>query len=130
MSDGLAFPRLVVRDALLAAAALAFAMLLWPGEGPALALATGACWACLNFYLLALLIVSVSGPREGRRLFIFALACAKIPASYYLLYWLYQVDYLEPVGLTAGISLVPVVLLFRGLLYAKTAGTTNKFSED
>lgn len=124
------FARLVVRDALIAGAIAGVAMTAYPGEGQAFSLAAGCLWAALNFYLLSLLIVSLAAPDRANRLFIFMLACAKIPASYYLLYWLYRAEYLEPVGLTAGISLLPVVLLFRGLLQARTAGTAKNASEE
>ena len=73
--------RLVVRDILAAGALIAVAMLVWPGEGQAFAFAAGSIWAALNFYLLALLVVSLSSQNRPGRLFIFVLACAKIPAS-------------------------------------------------
>jgi len=124
------FIRLVVRDSLVAGALIAVAMTLFPGEGQAFSFFAGCAWAVLNFTLLALLLVSLSSRKKANRLFTFVLACAKIPASYYLLYWLYRAEYLEPVSLTAGITLLPVVLLFRGLLYARDAGTAKKASEE
>lgn len=124
------FIRLSVRDTALAALALGVILALYPGEGLGFSVAAGGVWAALNFFLLALLVVSISGQNRPSRLFIFMLACAKIPASYYLLYWLYRAEYLEPVGLTAGITLLPVVLLFRGLILARDAGTTKKVSEE
>ncbi len=124
------FARLAVRDALVACAIIGVAMAVYPGEGQAFSLVAGCIWASLNFYLLALLVVSLAARNRGNRLFIFVLACAKIPASYYLLYWLFRTEYLEPVGLTAGITLLPVVLLFRGLLQARNAGTAENVREE
>jgi hypothetical protein len=43
------------------------------------------------------------------------LACAKIPLSYAILFWLYQVRFLDKQGLTAGVLSLPVILLVRGI---------------
>lgn len=130
MSPATPFTRLVVRDSLVAGAVIAVAMVIFPGEGQAFSFFSGCAWAVLNFVLLAWLVVSLSAPKRVNRLFTFMLACAKIPASYYLLYWLYRAEYLEPVSLTAGIALLPVVLLFRGLQFAREAGSAKKVSEE
>lgn len=76
----------------------------------------GCLWVALNFLLLACLVEVLTGPRRASRLFIFTLACAKIPASYCVLYWLFAVDYLEPVGLSIGLAGLPVALVFRALV--------------
>lgn len=124
------FATKVVRDCLIAAIAISLAMLIYPGQGQAFSLLAGGIWVCINFYLLAMLTASILSGKGQGKLFIFMLACAKIPASYYLLFWLCRVHYMEPVGLTAGISLLPVVLLFRGLLAAGRAGNSKAASEE
>ena len=69
-------------------------------------------WLALNTVLLARLLEAVTvGKRPGLA---WLLACAKIPLSYLILYWLFQVDYLDAWGLTAGILTLPVVLGWRG----------------
>lgn len=76
----------------------------------------GCLWVALNFSLLSWLIEAALSDAHGRsQLFIFLLACAKIPASYFVLYWLYSVEYLEPVGLSIGLAALPVALVFRAL---------------
>jgi hypothetical protein len=85
------------------------------GQGIAFSFCAGCLWLGLNFAALAWLLSAVAGPLKASRWFIFAVACAKIPLSYLILFWLYRLDYLEPVGLTAGLAMLPAVLIFRGL---------------
>ena len=65
--------------------------------------------------MLAWLLGAATGPTRAPRWFVFALACAKIPASYLILFWLFGLDYLDPMGLATGLAMLPAVLLFRGL---------------
>lgn len=110
------FTELVVRDlALLAITGGALGWVLF-GSRHALSFSCGCLWAALNFGLLSWLIdAAVGEARRHSQLFIFLLACAKIPASYFVLYWLYSVDYLEPVGLSIGLAALPLALVFRAL---------------
>ena len=85
------------------------------GESFGISVLCGCLWLALNFSALAWLLSAISGPRPVSKLFLFILACAKIPASYLLLYGLYAVEYLDKTGLTVGVATLPVVLLFRGL---------------
>ena len=93
-------------------------LLTWPffGEGQAFSVTCGLLWMALNFSLLGWLLESLLGRRESSRVFNFSLACAKIPASYFILYWLYSSEYFEPVGLSAGLAALPAVLLVRALI--------------
>lgn len=85
------------------------------GLGFGFAFAAGNLWLGLNFALLAWLLGAATGPGRAPRWFIFALACAKIPVSYLILFWLFGLDYLNPMGLASGLAMLPAVLLFRGL---------------
>ena len=90
----------------------------------------GCFWVALNFFLLAWLLSLILSPRRVSRLFILLIACAKIPASYVLLWWFYQIDYLEPVGVTVGLAVLPVVLLYRGLAIARAAATPENMRKE
>lgn len=72
-------------------------------------------WLGLNFAALAWLLGAATGPQHAPRWFVFALACAKIPVSYLILFWLFGLDYLAPMGLATGLAMLPAVLVFRGL---------------
>lgn len=85
------------------------------GNAIAFSFCAGCLWLGLNFAALAWLLGALSGPRKASRWFIFAVACAKIPLSYLILFWLFRLDFLEPVGLVAGLATLPAVLIFRGL---------------
>ena len=94
-------------------------------ESPAAGLSAGiayavACaWLALNFSALALLLLAITARKKASRWFIFALACAKLPASYLLLFWLYTGGVFAPVYLTAGVASLPAVLVWRGLADAR-----------
>jgi len=90
---------------------------LWPwlGAKAGWSFTAGGLWMALNFLLLSWLLEAVIQGKRTSKLFIFAMACAKIPASYFVLYRLYTVGYLDAIGLTAGLVLLPAVLVFRGL---------------
>jgi hypothetical protein len=69
-------------------------------------------WLALNTVLLSRLLETITiGQRPGLALLF---ACAKIPLSYLILYWLFQAPYLDAGGLTVGILTLPAVLAFRG----------------
>ncbi|MCH7471472.1 hypothetical protein IIA79_00770 [bacterium] len=89
---------------------------IWRGEEFGFSFLAACLWLALNFTALTWLLTAYTSPRRPSGLFIFALACAKIPASYLILFWLYRVEYLEVVGLTVGLVMLPMVLLFRGLI--------------
>jgi hypothetical protein len=69
-------------------------------------------WVALNTLLLAGMLESITLGRNP--LVPLLLSCAKIPLSYLILFWLYRVEYLDSIGLTAGILTLPVVLGWRG----------------
>jgi hypothetical protein len=96
---------LVVHDLLLIGLAGGIAGGWWRGEDVGWSFLAACLWLSLNF----------TGSKRAPALFIFVVACAKIPASYFLLYRLYTADYLDVVGLTAGLLVLPVVLLYRGM---------------
>jgi hypothetical protein len=81
-------------------------------------------WGALNIMLLAWLLSAVkpaqSPAERPPRWFIFILVCAKIPASYFILFWIFTRDYLSPAGLAAGLTTLPVVLFIYGLRSAKS----------
>lgn len=72
-------------------------------------------WLALNTILLSRMLeaVTLGGPRGAGLALL--LACAKIPFSYAILFWLYQAEFLDDWGLTAGVLSLPVVLLARGI---------------
>ena len=106
---------LIVRDLLLVGLMGGFAATWWRGAAGGWSFLLACLWLALNFTLLAWLFESFTGQRRASLLFIFVVACAKIPASYFLLFRLYTADYLDAVGLTAGLLVLPVVLLYRGI---------------
>jgi hypothetical protein len=112
---GRTLPERVVTDFVIVAAAGGVVGAVLLGEGFGFSVAAACLWLALNFSALAWLLAAATSPKRASRLFLFTLACAKIPASYFILYWLYRMEYLEPVGLTIGLSSLPVVILFRGL---------------
>ena len=85
------------------------------GLGFGFAFCAANLWLGLNFALLAWLLGAATGPQPAPRWFVFALACAKIPVSYLILFWLFGLDYLDPMGLATGLAMLPAVLVFRGL---------------
>lgn len=87
-----------------------------------ISVAIGCIWVATNFLLLSWLIGMVVALKQAPKLFIFLVACAKLPASYFLLWWLYQITHFEPLGITIGICLLPPVLLARGLISIKGEG--------
>lgn len=89
------------------------------GLGAGLAYAVACAWLALNFSALALLLLAITAPKRPSRWFIFALACAKLPISYLLLFWLFTGSSLAPVYLVAGIASLPVVLVCRGIADAR-----------
>ncbi len=89
------------------------------GLSAGLAYAVACAWLALNFSALALLLLALTAPRRVSRWFIFALACAKLPLSYLLLFWLFTGSALAPVYLMAGIASLPVVLVCRGIADAR-----------
>ena len=92
-------------------------------EALAFSLLCGALWAAANLLALSWLLYLVVQGKRSRRLFIFPIACAKLPASYFLLWWLIRVDYTEPLGVAIGICLMPPVLLARGLYLFRQSDT-------
>jgi len=109
------FTDLVVRDLLAVGFTGGVVAGIFFTETAAVSFLLGCLWLALNFSLLAWILKMFGGDQRPSGSFIFWLACAKIPASYFLLYWLYAVDYLDTAGLTAGLLVLPVVLVFRGL---------------
>jgi hypothetical protein len=107
----------------------ALSALIW-GSGIGFSFAAASLWLALNFCLLAWLLGAIATRGRTSRLFIAAVACAKIPLSYLILYWLFRLDYMEPVGLSAGLASLPAVLLFRGLLLRGAGGPARSRSEE
>jgi hypothetical protein len=86
---------------------------LWRGSAGGAGFLCACLWLALNTVLLARLLEAITvGQRAAAA---FWLACAKIPLSYLVLYWLFQARFLDTWGLTAGILSLPVVLGFRGI---------------
>lgn len=109
------FSRLLVRDYALLGLAGALIGSLAGYEALAFSFGAGCLWLALNTILLSWLMGAFLRLEGRSRTFIFALSCAKIPAAYLLLYWLFTRDYLEPMGLAAGLITLPVVIVVRGL---------------
>ena len=129
MGDPLGFSRRVTMDLALLALAGAIPVLVVFGSTQSAGFVCSTLWTAINFLALSWLVISLMSGKSAPRLFIFALACAKIPASYYLLFWLFRVDYLGPAGLVAGLTTLPVVLLFRGLTAAREQVRQENTSE-
>lgn len=115
--------------AALAAGGGALSAFIW-GSGTGFSFAAACLWLALNFCLLAWLLGAIATRGRSPRLFIAAVACAKIPLSYLILYWLFRLDYMEPVGLSAGLASLPAVLLFRGLLLRGAGGPVRLHSKE
>ena len=128
MSAGRGFAPAVVRDFIVLGVAGGVLGSVLFGMGIGFSFLAACLWLALNFTALAWLLgAAVSGERHPRW-FILALVCAKIPASYLILYWLYRAEYLEPLGLSAGLAALPVVLLFRALV--TQVGSPRKLTQD
>jgi len=117
---------LIVRDLLIAGIAGAPLAWIWRGETGAWSFLIACVWLALNFTLLAWLLGGFSDGKRPSCLFIIALACAKIPASYFLLFWMYRVDFLDDWCLTAGILILPLVLVYRGLVSRPSEQVTEE----
>lgn len=115
MSGRLSVTDYIVRDMLLLGVAGGIVAGIWRGETTGWSFLAACLWMALNFGLLSWLLSGFMAGRRPSCLFIFIMACAKIPAAYFLLYWLYRVDYLNALGLTAGLLVFPLVLVYRGL---------------
>ncbi len=115
MTDIGAFSRLLIRDYLALGLAAALLGSIVGYEALAISFGAGCIWVGINTALLAWLLGAMLRLQGRSRTFIFLLSCAKIPAAYLLLYWLFTRDYLEPMGLAAGLITLPVVIVVRGL---------------
>jgi hypothetical protein len=115
------FLLLLVRDQCIAGLAGALLLLILKGEGAAYGFLAACLWLALNSILLGWFIGALTAPNSPNKLLVFILACAKIPAAYLLLLWLFSLSYLEPFGLAAGLTTLPLVLLFRGLASRRAA---------
>lgn len=119
MSGPLPIVDRVVRDLVLLGLAGGLVAGLWRGEQVGWSFLAGCLWMALSFILLGWLLGGFLGSSRPSFLFIFILACAKIPAAYLLLYWLYRADYSDALGLTAGLLVFPLVLVYRGLAHGR-----------
>jgi len=120
------FVWLVMRDQALLALGGGIIVGIFAGETAGFSLAAAGIWLALNFAALSWLISAVITPQRVSRLFIFGLACAKIPASYLILYWLCRAEYFAPTWLAVGFASLPVVLLYRGILSRPVASPSEE----
>ena len=115
--------RAIVRAILLLGLVMGLVLGLVFGSELGFSLFAGALWGALNFallsWLLSLLRPANDAASRPPRWFIFVLVCAKIPASYFILFWIFTRDYLSPAGLAAGLTTLPVVLFVYGLHSAR-----------
>ena len=122
------FTAAAVRDLLVVGVAGGIVAGLVRSEAAAASFLLGCLWLALNFTLLAWILSMFGAANRPAGSFVFWLVCAKIPASYFLLYWLYAVDYLDTAGLTAGLLVLPLVLVYRGLAWAGKSKIEEKDS--
>jgi len=115
MNTGLDFSSRVAIDLVVVSAVGGIITWPWLGAGIGWSFAAGCLWTALNLLLLSWLLEAIVQRAKVSKLFILVMACAKIPASYFVLFRLYTVGYLDVTGLTAGIVILPVTLIFRGL---------------
>jgi len=85
------------------------------GEAAACSFLLACLWAAANIALLALFVSTIFAQKSPTRLLVFILVCAKIPASYLILYWLLSAEFTDQRGLVAGLVAFPIVLIVRGL---------------
>lgn len=130
MNQTVEFTLQVARDTAFAGLAAGIIALVFTSEGLALSVVCGSFWMATNFLALGLLLILVLTGKQVPRLFIFPVACAKLPASYFLLWWLIRADYLEPLGVAIGICLMPPVLVVRGLALFRQYDTRQSISEE
>lgn len=124
-----AFSRLLIRDYILLGLAGGLVLGLWRGEGWGAGFAAACFWLGLNTAILTWLLGALLAPGKPQRLFVFLIACAKIPAAYLLLFWLFSRDFLEPIGLAAGVATLPVVILAQGLLSLYSSNSRKGFGK-
>ena len=130
MKQPLEFALIVAGDTALAGIAAGLITLVFSSEGLALSVLCGAVWMATNFLALGWLLILALSRKQGPRLFIFPVACAKLPASYFLLWCLIRADYIEPLGVAIGICLLPPVLVVRGLYLFRQYGTRPTTTEE
>ena len=130
MQQPLQFAHRVTRDVVIVAAAGGLVGLVFSGLPLAFSIICGALWMAANFLVLAWLLQLAYSGKQVPRLFIFPVVCAKLPASYFLLWWLIRADYLEPLGTAIGICILPPVLVFRGLSLFRTYDTRQGTTEE
>jgi hypothetical protein len=109
------FLRAALRDEVLIGAIIGIVLGFTISERFGVSFTIACLWVALNFVLLGWLLGAATAPGGSGRLFLLLLMCAKIPAAYLLLYWLFSRSYLEAGGLVAGLTTLPVVILYRGL---------------
>lgn len=73
----------------------------------------GSAWMTANFILLAWLLMLLTTRFRPKTWFIFAVFCAKILVVFAVLYWIFQIRQLNPLGLVAGITTLLVVVLLK-----------------
>lgn len=89
---------------------------IWLGEATGSSFLLACLWAASNLAVLSLFISTIIAQKSPAGLLVFILVCAKIPASYLILYWLLSADFTDMTGLVAGLVAFPAVLIVRGLL--------------
>ena len=89
------------------------------GESRGVSFLAGCLWMVVNFVILSWMLRLATGKRKPNIKFVLLFICVKIPALYFLLYWLFRSVYLDGVSLAVGLMTLPPVLLFRGIAISK-----------
>lgn len=85
----------------------------------------GSAWMTANFILLAWLLKLMTTRFRPKPWFIFFVFCAKILIVFAVLYWIFQLRQLNPLGLVAGITTLLVVVLLKAAGSAIIVGSPH-----
>jgi hypothetical protein len=123
-AGGLSVRRIVI-STLWFSAALAVAAYGYFGFWPAVSYLVGSAWMTANFVLLAWLLTLMTTRFRPSLWFILFVFCAKILIVFAVLYWIFQLRQLNPLGLVAGITTLLVVVLLKAAGSAIIVGSPH-----
>ncbi len=95
------------------------------GLWPAVSYLIGGAWMTANFLLLAWLLKLLTTRFRPNLWFILSVLCAKILVVFAVLYWIFQLRQLNPLGLVAGITTLLVVILLKAAGNAIIVGSPD-----
>lgn len=117
--------RRIVVSTIWFSAAVTLAAYAYFGFWPAVSYLIGGAWMTANFILLAWLLRLMTTRFRPSLWFILFVFCAKILIVFAVLYWIFQIRQLNPLGLVAGITTLLVVILLKAAGSAIIVGSPH-----